>query len=65
MSRQDTVSRSDSNEFIMTSVKFQPEVECLIRTTWDWLYSPDTLHLKMEIDEPQVPHAYAQNESEL
>jgi len=47
--RQDTVSRSDSNEFIMTSMKSQPEMECLIRLTWDWLYSPDSLHLNWRL----------------
>jgi len=41
-----TVSRSHSMEFILTSVKSQSEMECLIRTTWDWLYSPNLLHLK-------------------
>ena len=28
----------------MTSVKSPPEMECLIRLAWDWLYSPDPLH---------------------
>jgi len=46
---QDTVSRSHSIEFILTSVKSQPEIECLIRTTQDWLYSPDPLHLKRRL----------------
>jgi len=42
----DTASRSDLNEFIKTSAKSQPEMECFIRLACDWLYSPDPLHIK-------------------
>jgi len=46
---RDTVSRSHSYEFILTSVKSHPEMECLIRTTWDWMYSPDLKHIKWRL----------------
>jgi len=46
---RDTIWRSDSFEFILTSVNSQPEMECLIGTTWDWMCSPDPPHLKWRL----------------
>ena len=33
----------------MTLVKSHTEMECLVRVTWDWLYSPDPIYLKWRL----------------
>ena len=33
----------------MTLVKSHTEMECLVRVTWDWLYSPDPFYLKWRL----------------
>ena len=33
----------------MTLVKSHTEMECLVRVTWDWLYSSDPIYLKWRL----------------
>jgi len=53
----ETPSRGPIQMNSLWPVKSQPEMECLIRLTWDLLYSPDPLHLnwRLKIRKSLIP----------